>query len=295
MNDQQEEKRYSVENMKIALLNRSKIDGISTSGCAYIRINKLAPYIVLCLHSGRKVSKNIEQKMAISELERGYEEDPFIDQLFQEHPINLIALHSRYEFDLNRTAEKAIYITPDICWGVNVFKEKLTPDEIDNIMHKYQEFYCIIDLIVSTIIDHFGICVIYDIHSYNATHRDRVDKELPAINLGTMTLNHQKFRSIIDHWLAELNNVKITGVSGGASENCVFGGRGGMAKYISSTYPDALIFPTEIRKFFHDECSLVVNEPLLQELKIEMNKAILNNVNFVIKDRQVKQSFIDLL
>lgn len=281
------DKIYTKTEFVKELENNKIIEGKSELGSARIKLKKLAPYLILCQHSGTIVSPEIEAKMDISTQERCYEKDLFLDELFEDHPIDIVARHSRYEFDTNRFKEDCIYLTPALCWGIQVYKKALTKTEINTILHMYKEFYFIVDSIVEKIIEKYGICVIYDIHSFNVTHKDRLKKDLPQFNLGTMAVDNIKYREEIDNWLKELNNISITNIPGEARENDVFGGRGGMAYHISRKFNNALIFPTEIQKFFMNEKTLEVYKDTFYELQHKLNKAITNNIKFIIEKHNI--------
>ena len=273
------------------MLNGENIKGLSYLGSAAIKVNRLVPYIILCQHSGSIVTPEIEKKMLLSSFQRSYEKDLYLDKLLDNHSINITARHSRYEFDTNRFENMAIYSTPELSWGVKVYKDTLNQSEIESILFRYREFYNIVELIVSVIIERFGICVIYDLHSFNMTYPERIGRDLPLFNLGTMAANTERYRVFIDAWLKQLNLVKIKGVSGHARENDLFGGRGGMAYHISKKFPEALLLPTEIRKFYMNEKTLEIYEDLFLQLQLKLNNAVKNHVEFVAKKQGLKNYF----
>ncbi|MEW5818549.1 MAG: N-formylglutamate amidohydrolase, partial [Cyanobacteriota bacterium] len=186
------DKIITLDTLKDSLLNNHCLEGKSELGSARIKFSQMAPYIVLCQHSGTFISENIVKKMSVSSDIRSYETDMYLDQLCNEQPIEIIAVHSRYEFDTNRFEKGCIYSKPSLAWGVKVYNETLNQDEISTIISKYREFYTYINLIITSIIDKYGVCVIYDLHSFNETHPDRLNKDLPLINLGTMAQNTEK-------------------------------------------------------------------------------------------------------
>ena len=279
-------KKYSPEEFQSALDKGEVIDGLSQRGSARIKITRLIPWIILCQHSGTYIEESIAEKMAITKQQRHYEEDLYVDELFDCQPVTIFATYSRYMFDTNRPAEKAIYLNKEDSWDIQVFKTLLTQIERNSILKLYKEFYDYIDLIITSIIEHYGGCIIYDFHSFNASYPERQNRDLPAFNLGTMTLNHLKYRYIIDNWLKEHNKINIKNISGKVRENDVFGGRGGMARYISATYNDAVIFPTEIRKFFMNENSYLLYPEIWNPLKKQLNQAINRNSDYFVSKLQ---------
>src|SRR3546814_20763752 len=59
--------------------------------------------------------------MALSDPDRLREEDPFTGQAIVDVPTHVIAGRSRFEVDLNRAEEIAVYRTPDQSWGMKVW------------------------------------------------------------------------------------------------------------------------------------------------------------------------------
>jgi hypothetical protein len=277
-----------IEEFKSALKSGEKFEGLSSLRSAKFKIHQLVPAIILCQHSGTYVERFIEKKMAITRHERNYEEDLYLDELFDAQPITFFATHSRYQFDTNRAEEKAIYLSSEDSWEVEVYKILLDESDKKYILRLYHEFYSYINCLISVLIEHFGGCVVYDFHSFNASYPSRQYRQLPAFNLGTLAGNHKKYRRVMDHWLSELNHIDIEGVTGGAKENDVFGGRGGMARHVSDKFKKAVIFPTEIKKFFMDEKTYQLYPERWGPLKIQINQAILNNSAFFIKDQKLK-------
>lgn len=279
---------YSLDDLQKALYQKESISGYSLLQTAKIDIKNLSPQIILCQHSGTKISDHILSKMDILEFNRDYETDLYLDRLFSQQPVVYTALFSRYEFDTNRTKETALYLTPELAWGASVYNEPLSNREKEGLLEKYQEFYHYFDLIVSQTIKKFGKCIIYDIHSYNITHPDRIGRELPLFNVGTMSINREKYADTVDNWLKELSKININGESG-AKENYLFGGRSGMARHISEKFEDALIFPTEIKKFFMNERTSALYEDNFSALGYHLTKAIQKNTEFFSTFYQIRK------
>lgn len=292
MNNTEEKEPQSIskESFKKALNNREPLSGFSELQTAKIKIENFSPHIILCQHSGTTVSDHILEKMDILDFNRDYETDLYLDRLFDNQPITFIATFSRYEFDTNRTKETSLYLTPELAWGAKVYNEPLKVEEKAELLSKFQEFYNYFEILVSEIIKTFGKCIIYDIHSYNITHPDRIGKELPLFNVGTMSIDREKYASTVDNWLEELNKININGETG-AKENYLFGGKSGMAKHISTNFPDALIFPVEIKKFYMNEKSSELYEDNFTALGYHLNKAINNNVEFFSNLYQTRKNF----
>ena len=67
------------------------------------------PLVATAVHAGHAVRDNVFAQLALDDGERLREEDPFTDAWMEIAPIRVVALRSRFEVDLNRPREKAVY------------------------------------------------------------------------------------------------------------------------------------------------------------------------------------------
>lgn len=88
-----------------------------------IKIDDYVPYVCAAVHNGHHFSKDLWKNCWHTEHERLYEEDPHTGQMISGLPITLIAHDSRFEYDLNRAPETAIYET---AWGKTLWKKPLS-------------------------------------------------------------------------------------------------------------------------------------------------------------------------
>ena len=76
------------------------------------------PIVATAIHDGPGLRDETRAAMALSEAERLREEDPFTGQAIVDVPTHLIAGRSRFEIDLNRARDVAVYRTPEQSWGL---------------------------------------------------------------------------------------------------------------------------------------------------------------------------------
>ena len=81
------------------------------------------PLIATAIHDGHDVRDDVASHLALSDSERLREEDPFTGQWTQVAPTRVVGMRSRFEVDLNRPREKAVYRTPEDAWGLTVWKD----------------------------------------------------------------------------------------------------------------------------------------------------------------------------
>src|SRR5262245_41777682 len=85
------------------------------------------PLMACAIHDGHEVRPEVAACLRLSDRERLYEEDPYTGDWTSIAPTRIVAQRSRFELDLNRPRDKAVYITPADAWGLEVWK--CTPPE----------------------------------------------------------------------------------------------------------------------------------------------------------------------
>ncbi|RIK16194.1 MAG: N-formylglutamate amidohydrolase, partial [Acidobacteria bacterium] len=79
--------------------------------------------VATAIHDGHELRPQIAAAMVLDEDVRLREEDPFTAVIGAAAPARAVALRSRFEVDLNRPRETAVYRTPEDCWGLQVWRE----------------------------------------------------------------------------------------------------------------------------------------------------------------------------
>lgn len=233
-----------------------RIEGLSVSrGFAY-SLDPSVPYLATAIHSGHHVDAALLPWMEIDERDRLFEEDPATDRLIHDCGSAIWGLDSRAEYDLNRPPAEAVPLSPDVFWGTRVFRAR-PPDEILSLsLEKHREFHEFLLGAVGALLDRFGRCVVYDIHSYNLSRQ--VSKGIvhpPLFNLGTALLNRDRWASAIEAWLDRLGGIVVPGIPTTVAENKVFSGRGELCRRLTAWDPRVLVLPTETAKVYMDERS----------------------------------------
>ena len=99
------------------------------------------PLVAAAIHHGHDVREEVARHFALDEAARLREEDPFTGDWTSIAPTRIIVQRSRFEVDLNRPREKAVYRTPKDAWGLEVWKGGL-PDEVAaRSLAGYDAFY----------------------------------------------------------------------------------------------------------------------------------------------------------
>jgi hypothetical protein len=88
-----------------------------------------SPIVASAIHDGTGLRPEVAAAMALGDSDRLREEDPFTGQVVSGVDNHIIVHRSRFEFDLNRGVDGAIYETPEQSWGLQVWNGQ--PDRAD--------------------------------------------------------------------------------------------------------------------------------------------------------------------
>ena len=259
--------------------NREIFTATIDGGGFTLKIEKYEPALSAAIHNGSNLRTELADNCLLTEAERYYEEDPYTGSFIDKQPITLIAHDSRYEYDLNRDTQNCVYET---AWGKDVWKSPLSDDAVTISKAKHAQFYRVVSAVVEALIKDFGQCIVYDNHSYNYRRHER--KDLPVLNLGTTSVKHEKWRPIINSWLAALKNMSVDGIDVTAAENDIFYGKGYLAAHCHGLYDNALVLATEAKKVFMDELTGEADKIVLPSLQAVYNDTVQNHTNAYIKD-----------
>ena len=220
----------------------------------------ISPLIGAAIHDGHLARAEVAELFALDEAGRLREEDPFTSDLARALPRHVIGLNSRFELDLNRPRDRAVYRAPEDAWGLEVWRDELPPSVADNSLALYDAFYAQAKVELEKARESFGHFVVYDLHSYNH-RRDGADgapansDENPEVNIGTKSLAAPKFRPLIERFIAELRGFDFGGRHLDVRENVKFGG-GEFSRFVHREFPDsACSLAIEWKKFWMDEWS----------------------------------------
>ncbi len=229
------------------------------------KINALtSPLLVTAIHNGHGVRPAIKSCLLINEYDRLREEDPCTEFFADVSESSIVVNTSRFEVDLNRPREGAVYRTPEQSWGLKVWKNDVPLSVWEYSYGEYNYFYELLDRTVARFIDYWGYIIVYDVHSYNYRRKGRQEKEdgfreNPEVNLGTGTMNRELWEGVVENFLASMGNYDFQGRRLYVAENVKFKG-GFLSKWIHSRYPDrSCVLSIEFKKIFMDEWTGAVN------------------------------------
>jgi len=240
-------------------------------GAFTINIQEYSPFICTAIHDGGRVRDEIINNCALTEAERYFEEDPYTAEFISNMPITVIGRDSRYEYDLNRGPDDAIY---EEAWGKVVWKTPLSEEQKAESLEKHNRFYRVMRALYNKIHKKHGGGLVYDVHSYNYK---RKGDDAPAFNIGTEQLNTEKYGEVIKHWNDILNEITIADHEIRSALDEVFYGRGYQAT-VAKEFDNLLVLPTEFKKIFMDEMTGEVHKSVIADLKPKFEEAIKKSV-----------------
>ncbi len=219
-----------------------------------------SPIVAAAVHNGHDALPEVERHFALSESERRHEEDPYTGEWTQIAKTQIVGLRTRFEVDLNRPREKAIYKNPDDAWGLDVWKELPDAETLEALYREYDDFYKMVDGLLSEMLREHGRIVVYDLHTYNH-RRDGAEappadwRWNPEINLGTGTMDREFWAPVVERFLADLRSYDFDGRRLDVRENVRFQG-GHFPRWIHENFPRRVCaLAIEVKKFFMDEWS----------------------------------------
>ncbi len=217
-----------------------------------------SPLIATAIHDGHIVRRELKDIMALNEADQLREEDPYTGELTEVALTRLICLRSRFEVDLNRPREKAVFIKPEDAWGLEIYKAPPSKEMIDHSLEEYDLFYSEVYRLFTELQKRFERFVVYDIHSYcykrNGPDGAEADPQSnPEVNVGTGTMDREFWAPVVDRFIDDMRSFNYLGSKLDVRENVKFKG-GYFPKFIHENFPkSACVLSVEFKKFFMDE------------------------------------------
>ncbi|GAA4278765.1 N-formylglutamate amidohydrolase [Aquimarina mytili] len=239
-----------------------------------LKIDSYAHYICGAVHDGHQFRKELWSNCLHSEYDRWYEEDPATRQMIQDHPIVIAGCDSRFEYDLNRAPENAIY---EDAWGKQLWKKPLSDDFKNRSLKKHHNFYKVVHALVSKIESKYGSAIVYDMHSYNWR---RWNREVPVINLGTTNIDNSKYDVFAQSWCETLSKIELpNGINTTAGINNTFQGNGYFLKYITQNFNNTLVLATEFSKIYCHELEYIMYPEVVTAIQNDLNMRLPKHAN----------------
>lgn len=216
------------------------------------------PIVATAIHAGHSLRPEIEALTALGDDVRMREEDPFTDQWLWISDTTISVAVSRFEVDLNRPRDAAVYQEPADAWGLDLWRESLSPDLLERSLQAYDAFYRDLSDLCDGVAARHERFVVLDLHSYNhrrkgpdAAVEDPVEN--PEINVGTGSVDRAIWGDVIDVFCEAAAHHPFDGGHLDVGENIRFRG-GHMSRWLNDRYAGrGCTLAIEVKKIYMDE------------------------------------------
>lgn len=211
--------------------------------------------------------------MGLADEDRLREEDPFTDLLIADFPNQVHVHQSRFEVDLNRARDGAVYLTPEQSWGLKVWQEPPAEAVVAESLAFHDAFYAKMKRVLTAIEKQHGRFVLIDVHSYN--HRRKgaqaeatAQADAPDINIGTASMDRDRWSFVVDPFIQALRAQTFKGKPIDVRENVSFQGRGEQTRFVHATFPNSgCAIAVEFKKIFMDEWTGIPDHDAIGQLR----------------------------
>ena len=218
-----------------------------------------SPLVTTAIHDGHLLRPEVAAIIQLNEKERLREEDPYTGYWSTITKSRVIGCYSRFEVDLNRPREKAIYRNLEEAWGLEVYPKNLSDAIVNSSLERYDAFYSAMEGLLWKKQLQFGSFVVLDLHTYNhkrqgANGPEADPIENPEVNLGTATMLHpEKWRPLIESFTHDLRSFTFQDRHLDVRENIKFKG-GHFPSWVHKRFAQsACVISIEFKKFFMNE------------------------------------------
>ncbi len=244
--------RLSIQDIIQKIKNEETFEAVAEDYSFTLKIDAYVHYACGAVHDGHQFRRELWENCLHTEYDRWFEEDPETKEMVKSHPIVIAGMDSRFEYDLNRAPNNAIYTD---AWGKELWKNPLSDEMKSKSLQKHENFYKVVFALIQKLEEKFGVCIVYDMHSYNWR---RWTREVPTWNLGTANVDNDRFRNEIESWRQILEKIKLPNDIVSTSKiNDTFQGNGYFLKFITEHFKNTLVLATEAKKVYCDELNQI--------------------------------------
>jgi hypothetical protein len=214
--------------------------------------------VATAIHAGHEIRSDLVGLLKVDRATRLREEDPFTDRLTAVAPNRVVVHTSRFEFDLNRPPDSAVYLTAEEAWGIDLWASAPPLRVVSESLSRYERFYGEVDGLFRELLVEHPRVVVLDLHSYchrrsgpDAPPDDPAAN--PEVNVGTGSVDGPGWSSLIERLCEDLRRFDFAGRQLDVRENVKFRG-GHLSTWINTRYSGrACAVAIEFKKIFMDE------------------------------------------
>jgi N-formylglutamate amidohydrolase len=216
------------------------------------------PVVATAIHAGHALRRDVAEHLILAEDVRRREEDPGTERFLPREAWRVVVRRSRFEVDVNRPRDMAVYRRPEDAWGLEMWEREPPPELVDRSLARYDAFYRGVHRLLRRVEARFGRFVVLDVHSYN--HRRGGPEaamdpaaENPEINVGTGGLDRRRWAPVVEPFLDGMRLQRVRGRRLDVRENVRFEG-GHFPRWVARSFPaTGCPLAIEVKKVFMDE------------------------------------------
>lgn len=218
-----------------------------------------APIIGTAIHDGHLLRGELAARMALDAAGRRREEDPFTAAFVADLGNRVVVHRSRFEMDLNRPRDGAVYLRAEQAWGLDIWATPPAPDQVEAVLRQHDGYYALLHALLKDMQRTHGRFVLLDMHSYN--HRragpdapPTAQADAPDINIGTFSMDRPSWAPVVDAFMTCLREQPFPGRRLDVRENVAFAGKGEQTRFVHAHFPrSGCAIAVEFKKIFMDE------------------------------------------
>lgn len=217
------------------------------------------PVVATAIHDGHAMRPALRRLSALSAAERMREEDPLTGLLTTVGDVRVQVPTSRFEVDLNRPREGAVYARPEDAWGLDLWRAPLPADEMERSLAAWDRFYAMVTELIERLLERWQAVLLVDLHSYN--HRRDGPGARPAdaggnpdIELGVTTADPERWGEATRRFGDVLRSHPVAGREPDVRENVRFPTGGHFPEWVYARWGGRVCtISPEYKKTFMDE------------------------------------------
>lgn len=215
------------------------------------------PVLATAIHNGHELRPDVRKLHLLDEPTRLREEDPYTGPWAKLGDVSIIVHRSRFEMDLNRRMENAIYLEPADAWGLELWKHPLPDEAVQKSRNQYRVYYDMVHTLLEDMTSRWQRILVLDFHSYNHRRNGKAAEpepqtQNPDINVGTHELDVQRWGGLIDTFIEKLCICSVNGERLDVRANVKFVGRQ-FPRWVVANFPNACALAIEVKKIFMDD------------------------------------------
>lgn len=238
------------------------------------------PVIATAIHDGHGLRPSLRPLVALPADERMREEDPLTGMFTEVGDVRIQVPTSRFETDLNRPREGAVYARPEDCWGLEVWRAPMPEQEIESSLAAWDRFYTMFAELVERMLERWNALLLIDLHSYNH-RRDGADaapaaqQDNPDIELGITTADPDRWGSVVTQFSQVLRVHPVNGRKPDVRANVRFPTGGHFPEWVYSRWGSRVCtISPEFKKIFMDEWTGQADIAALYDLRASLQSAV---------------------